>query len=203
MYGDTTRMNEASPVAPVSKKGRLRAEAGQLLLDAGAAIGRAADFFGPDTPLSILGEHFWTRVLARKSAQMFGDPEQLHTYSFTPDVARGLVALGSRKDTAGVWMLPVQPAESTRAVVARFASALGRDIPIASLPTWLVRAVGVFDPTMRELAEMTYQWKQPYTVDDAKFRSTFGFGATAWDEAVAQTMSWAVAAWGSERARAA
>lgn len=203
MYGDTTRMNETSPVSPRSKKGRLRAEAGEILLDAGAAIGRAADFFGPDTPISMLGEHFWTRVLAGKSSQLFGDPDQLHTYSFTPDVARGLVALGSREDTAGVWMLPVQPAETTRAVVGRFAAALGREIPIARFPTWLVRAIGVFDPMMRELAEMTYQWKQPYVVEDAKFRSAFGLGPTAWDDAVQETLSWALATWGGAAARAA
>lgn len=40
---------------------------------------------------------------------------------------------------------------------------------------------------MRELAEMTYQWKQPYVVDDAKFRATFGFGATPWDESIGVT----------------
>lgn len=203
MYGDTSRMNEASPVAPVSKKGRLRAEAGEVLLEAGAAIGRAADFFGPDAPLSILGEHFWSRVLAGKSAQLFGDPDQLHTYSFTPDVARGLVALGSQADARGVWMLPVQPAESTRAVVGRFAAALGRQIPITAVPTWLVRAIGLFDATMREVAEMTYQWKQPYVVDDAKFRTTFGLGPTPWDQAVAETVAWARATWGPSPRRQA
>jgi nucleoside-diphosphate-sugar epimerase len=197
MYGDTSLMSETSPVSPVSKKGRLRVDAAEILLDAGAAIGRAADFFGPETPLAVLGEHFWSRVLIGKSAQMFGSPDQVHSYSFTPDVARGLVALGSRPGTVGVWMLPVEPAETTRAVVARFAKALGRDIPLTSVPTWLVRAIGLFDPNMRELAEMTYQWKQPYVVDDAKFRAAFGFGATSWDGAVAQTLAWAHATWGA------
>jgi len=191
MYGDTSLMTEASKVAPVSKKGRLRAEAGEILLAAGAAIGRAADFFGPEAPLSVFGEHFFRRVLAGKSAQVFGDPDQLHSYSYTPDVARGLVALGSRPGTEGVWMLPVQPAEPTRALVARFASALGQGVPVSAVPTWLLRAVGLFDPTMRELAEMTYQWKQPFVLDDAKFRAAFGFGATPWDEAVAATVAWA------------
>jgi nucleoside-diphosphate-sugar epimerase len=203
MYGDTSRMSEASPVAPVSKKGRLRAEAGEVLLDAGAAIGRAADFVGPDTPRALLGEHFWSRVLRGKSAQLFGDPDQPHSYSFTPDVARALVALGSRADTQGIWMLPVHPAESTRAIVARFQAALGREIRIEAVPTWLLRAVGLFDATVREVAEMTYQWKQPYVVDDAKFRRTFPFEVTPWDDVVAETLSWACATWGAERARAA
>lgn len=194
MYGDTTLMNERTPVAPRSKKGQLRAEAGAILEDAGAAIGRAADFFGPDTPLSILGEHFFSRILAGKSAQLFGDPDELHSYSYTPDVARGLVALG-RARASGVRMLPVQPAETTRAVVARFARALDREVAIQSVPTWLVRAIGLFDPQMRELAEMTYQWKQPYVVDDTKIRTELGLAPTPWDDAMATTIAWAQAKW--------
>ncbi|MBS2014804.1 MAG: NAD(P)H-binding protein [Deltaproteobacteria bacterium] len=194
MYGDTTLLNEESKVAPVSKKGKLRAEAGEIRLAAGASIGRAADFFGPNTPLTLLGDHFWNRVLAGKSAQLFGDPQQRHAYSYTPDVAAGLVALGSRPGTEGVWMLPVQPAETTAQVVARFGAALGQRIAISPVPTWVVRAMGVFDPTMRELAEMTYQWKQPYVVDDGKFRQAFGFGPTPWDEAIETTVAWARAA---------
>jgi nucleoside-diphosphate-sugar epimerase len=199
MYGDTSRMNEASPIGPVSRKGVLRAEAGKVLLGAGAAIGRAADFFGPDTPLSILGEHFWSRVLAGESAQLFGDPDQLHTYSFTPDVAAGLVALGARRGTEGIWMLPVQPAETTRAIVERFAAAVGRPIPISTIPTWVVRALGIFDRNLRELAEMTYQWKQPYVVEDAKFRAVFGIVPTPWDAAIAETVAWAETRWAKTR----
>jgi nucleoside-diphosphate-sugar epimerase len=203
IYGDTSNMNESSTIAPVSKKGHLRAEAGKILLDAGAAIGRAADFFGPHTPLSVLGEQFWTRVLAGKSAQVFGDPDQVHSYSFTPDVAAALVALGSRPGTEGTWMLPVQPAASTRALVERVARALGHEIAISSIPTWLLRGVGVFAPMLRELAEMTYQWKQPYVVDDTKFRRAFDLTPTAWDDAIAQTVDWARATWATPRAHAA
>jgi nucleoside-diphosphate-sugar epimerase len=203
MYGDTSHMHEGSPMSPVSKKGALRVEAAKILLDAGAAIGRAADFFGPDAPLSLLGEHFFSRVLTGKSAQLFGDPDQLHTYSYTPDVARGLVALGEHAGTEGVWMLPAQPAESTRAVVGRFAAALGKEIPISTVPTWVLRTAGVFSPIMRELAEMTYQWKQPFVVDDTKFRATFGLVPTAWNEAVALTLAWAKSTWTDSRAFAA
>lgn len=196
MYGDNAWMNEASPEVPVSRKGRLRKEADTIMRDAGAAIGRAADFFGPEAPLSILGEHFWSRVMAGKSAQVFGDPDQRHTYSYTPDVARGLVALGESAGNDGVWMLPVQPAESTRAVIGRAAAELGRPIPISVVPTWLLRAVGVFSPNLREMAEMTYQWKQPYVVDDQRFRARFGLGPTEWTTAMRETVRWGAANWG-------
>jgi nucleoside-diphosphate-sugar epimerase len=208
MYGDTSLMNEASPLSPRSKKGELRVASAAIMLEADArgdlpvAIGRAADFFGPETPLSVLGEHFWSRVCAGRSAQLFGDPDQLHTYSFAPDVAAGLVTLG-RAEARGVWMLPVQPAETTRAVVARLARALGREIPIATVPRWVLRTIGVFQPMMRELAEMTYQWEQPYVVDDTKFRAAFGVRATPWHDAVEQTVAWARSTYGRDGKRVA
>src|SRR5262249_35042356 len=156
--------------------------------DVEVAIGRAADWFGPDAPLSmIFGERFYRRVLAGKPAECFGDPDLVHSYSYTPDVAAGLVALGTAhggRGERGVWMLPVNPAEPTRAVIARFARAMGVDIAVKRLPTWMLSAAGLFSPLMREVAEMTYQWQQPYSVSDAKFRAAFGFGATGWDEAV-------------------
>jgi nucleoside-diphosphate-sugar epimerase len=201
MYGDTSHMSEATVPAPVSKKGALRAKSGEYMLDADAratltvSIGRAADFFGPRAPQSIFGDRFFERVFASKSVEVFGDTSELHTYSYTADVAEGLVALGSRADAHGVWMLPVQPAESTGALIERFSRALGRPIRTMQVPTWLLRGVGIFQPVMRELAEMTYQWKQPYVVDDAKFRATFGFGATPWDEAISATATWASATW--------
>ena len=201
MYGDTSHMTEATPPAPVSKKGALRVQAAEYMLDADArgalpvAVGRAADFFGPHASLSVLGEHFWKRVANGKSAQFWGDVDQVHSYSYTPDVAAGLVALGLGRER-GVWMLPVQPAETTRAVVARFAKFLGRDIPLSRIPTWILRAAGVVWPIGREVAEMAYQWEQPFVLDDARFRQRFGFGPTVWHDAVEATARWGMGTYG-------
>ena len=197
MYGNTSLMNEQSPVGPVSKKGALRAKSADYMLEAdargavGVSIGRAADFVGPRAPQSMFGDRFFERAYADKAVEVFGDVDQLHTYSYTADVAAGLVALGSRDNARGVWMLPVQPAESTHALVDRFSRAIGRPIKTRQVPNWVFRGIGIFQPMMREIAEMTYQWKQPYVVDDAKFRRTFGFGATSWDEVVGVTATWA------------
>ena len=202
MYGDTSHMTEETPTSPVSRKGQLRVQAADYMLDADArgaarvSIGRAADFFGPEGRMSLLGDNFFQRVLRGKSAQVFGDPDLPRAYSYIPDVAAGLVALGSRADARGVWMLPIQPAETTRQLIGRFARALGRDVAVARVPTWLLRGGGLFQPVMREIAEMAYQWEQPYRVDDARFRATFGVTPTPWDEAVARTVQWARGAYG-------
>ena len=192
MYGDNSRMHEAQPTSPVSKKGELRAQAGEWLLSRAEpiAIGRAADFFGPKTPNAMFGERVFQRALAGRAVEIFGDLDQPHSYAYTPDVARALVALGSR-ETGGVWMLPVNPVETTRQLLDRYARALGVPVNTRRIPKWVLRGAGVFAKQLGETVEMIYQWEHPYVVDDAKFRATFGFGATPWDEAIRATTDWA------------
>jgi len=200
MYGeDTSRMNEDTRISPVSRKGALRAQGAEEMLAADAkgevklAIARASDYFGPGVGERAVafGERFFRRVLAGKSAECMGDPDQPHAYSYVPDVAEGLALLGSRAEARGVWMLPVLPAESTRQVVDRFGRALGRPIGVSRIPMLVLRALGVFDPVIREVPEMSYQWRQPFVVDDARFRAAFGVEATPWDDAIAATWAWA------------
>ncbi len=204
MYGDTALMNPGAAVAPRSRKGALRAQAAALMLDSGkrggrrVAIARAADFFGPGATLSaIFGERFFRRVFAGKAGESFGNPEMLHSYSYVPDVAAGLVTLGTSSSAEGIYMLPVQPAEPTRAVIERFYRVLGKNLSVARVPTWALRAMGLFDPSIRELVEMVYQWEQPFVVDDERMRIEFGLSPTPWDEAIDATVAWGRAAFSS------
>jgi nucleoside-diphosphate-sugar epimerase len=197
MYADTARLHPGSVVAPRSRKGALRAQAAERMLDAAARsgrrvmIGRAADFFGPGATLSaIFGERFFRRVLAGKAGESFGNPDMPHSYSYVPDVAAGLAALGTSTSADGIYMLPVQPAETTRAVIERVYRALGVNLGVARVPTLALRAMGLFNPTVRELVEMIYQWEQPFTVDDSRIRESLGVAPTPWDDAIAATVAW-------------
>jgi hypothetical protein len=41
------------------------------------------------------------------SAQVAGDPDQPHTYTYAPDIGRGLVILREREEALGqAWQLP-------------------------------------------------------------------------------------------------
>lgn len=201
-YGRPTGpLREDSPVAPCSKKGELRARQSEEVLAAHArghvraTIGRASDFFGPQVTLaSAFGERNWKRLLAGRSAEVLGDPDQPHSYSYSHDVAAGLLTLGARDEALGrVWHLPVAPAESTRALLDRVVAALGMGpaARISALPDWVLRGVGLVWPMAREIAEMTYQWRAPFVLDDTRFREAFGGRATPVDDAVAATVAWA------------
>jgi nucleoside-diphosphate-sugar epimerase len=191
-------MTERTPVQPCSKKGALRAKVAQQLLDAHAAgaarvaIARASDFYGPGVTLTgIFGERFHGRALQGKGAECFGPPDLLHSYSYGGDVAQGLVTLaGSDRAWGEVWHLPTAPAESTRAVAARFGRELGFELGTSQVPGLVLQLMALFSPPVKELLEMRYQWELPFVLDDAKFRAAFGAMPTSLDDGVKATAAW-------------
>jgi hypothetical protein len=142
---------------------------------------------------TYFGAAFWPRVLAGRSAQVLSNPGIVHTYHYTLDVAAGLATLGEAPDDAygQWWMLPAAPAQSSRAIIERFAAALGRPIAIERVPGFVLAAMGLFMPMMRELREMQYQFNEPFLVDDARFRARFGGTATSLDEGARAMTAWA------------
>ena len=99
MYGPTDGrpLTEDLPYAPNTRKGKVRARMSEELMEAHSsgrvqvAIGRASDYFGPRVLVSAAGEQVFGRAVEGKSAQVAGDPDQPHTYTYAPDVGRGLV----------------------------------------------------------------------------------------------------------------
>ncbi len=212
MYGRTSGpISESSPVAPCSRKGELRARLADERADAHrrgdvrVVTGRASDFFGPGVVRqTTYGDRFWRRAFAGKKVECLGDPDLPHALAYAPDVARGLVALGERDEALGqVWHLPSNPAESFRTVVGRLSGALGFPLGVTRMPRVALRAMGVFSPLIREVAEMAYQWDAPYLVDDSRFRAAFGHTPTPVDEIVGATAAWARETYGGGVARAA
>jgi nucleoside-diphosphate-sugar epimerase len=189
------RLAPDTRVAPRSRKGALRARAAEVMLAAKVpvALARASDFFGPNATNSVFGERFWPRLLSGRAVEVMGDPEQPHTYSYTPDVADGLVALGLAEDDAfgRVWHLPASPAEPTRAWVDRFARAVGVAPRMTRFSPLLLRLAGLFVPEAGELPEMMYQWQTPFVLDDSAFRARFGAAPTPVARAVTETVAWA------------
>ena len=208
MYKLDGAMSPDTEVAPVSRKGKLRAEAARVMLagDAPCAIVRAADFFGPNCTRSIFSDRFFKRMFAGKPVEIMGDPDQPHTYSYGPDVADALVTVGlsEDKDVYGrVWHVPSLPAEPTRAWINRFAAAAGVAPRFTRLSPTLLKIVGLFLPEAKELPEMMYQWRAPFVLDDSAFRRRFGAAPTPLETAVAATIAWARASYDPRDTRAA
>jgi nucleoside-diphosphate-sugar epimerase len=192
-------LSEDTPMNPCSRKGEIRARAAERLFDAHrrgdvvAAIGRASDFYGPGGTMTGLGDFFWPRALAGKTAYSPYPLDAVHTYHYVPDVAAGLAAIGCADGNAygKPWMLPCVPAGSLRELIVRLAGPLGRKLPVGQLPRWLLKTMGIFSPLFRELDEMLYQWAEPFVVDDRRFRERFQLLPTNVEQAARETVTWA------------
>jgi nucleoside-diphosphate-sugar epimerase len=199
-YGPTggRPMTEDLPLAATTVKGRTRAKMTAELLaaaDAGRvriAIGRASDFFGPGvTQGSTLGERVFGNALAGRRADFIGNPDLPHTYSYVPDIAAGLATLGTDPRATGqVWHLPGPATVTTRALLDLVADQVGHPVGVRLVPKLALRALGLVNPMMRSLAEMSYQFDQPFVLDSSKYQSVFGAAGTPLDAAVAATIAW-------------
>jgi nucleoside-diphosphate-sugar epimerase len=198
-YGPTggADLVETLPAHPSSAKAATRSAMTDELLAAHAAgqvevvIGRASDYFGPGARQSALGETVFGHALAGKRAQVMGDPDQLHSYSYTPDVAAALIALGTEPEVAGaVWHLPVAETRTTRQLIDAIYRLAGHTPRTLAAGPATLRLLGLVKPAMREYRHTLYQFTQRWVVDDGKFRRAFGDRTTPLDAALADTVEW-------------
>ena len=199
MYGPTDGrpLTEDLPHAPNTRKGRVRAMMSEELMEAHTsgkvrvAIGRASDFFGPRVLVSAAGEQVFGRAVEGKSAQVAGDPDQPHTYTYAPDIGKGLAILGDREEALGqAWHLPSPETLTTRRFVEMIFEEVGKPARIQAAPKILLRAMGLFNPGIRETNEMLYEFEEPFVVDHSKFEEAFGEQATPLRESIQRSVRW-------------
>jgi len=192
---------ESLPANPTSAKAATRAAMTTELLDAyragriEVAIGRASDFFGPGITSSALGQTVFGTAVTGRTAQVMGNPDLEHSYSYGPDVAAALVTLGTQGGATGrVWHLPVAEASTTRGIVHRVCALAGHRPRVLAAGRTTLRLLGVVNPAMREYLHTLYQFSERWVVSDAAFRAAFDTCATPLDDALAATIRWYLAA---------
>jgi nucleoside-diphosphate-sugar epimerase len=200
MYAKTSipHMTEESPLQPPSKKGEVRLQVHQMIMDAvaknriKALIARSADFYGPDTDKSVLIETGAKNLLKGKKAQVFGNPDKIHTYTFTPDAGKATALLGNTDDAYGqVWHVPTTKEKlTTKQWVQLIAEETGTAPKMQKVPTWMLRVLGLFNPLIKEFPEMLYQNEMDYVFDSSKFEKRFGMMATPPKEGVKVMMEY-------------
>lgn len=189
-------MTEDTPLRPASRKGEVRARIATMLLDAmrsgnaQAMIVRAADFYGPGAVQSFPHATVFARLRSGKSPQWIGDPAAVHTFTYTPDAGRALALLGRAPQAFGqTWHVPTTKEPWTGADFVRCAcETAGRPFRLQVAPRWLLKAMGLFVPVLRENDEMMYQFEHDYRFESTKFETAFGVQATPYREGIARTL---------------
>lgn len=179
-------MTEDSPIQPPSKKGEVRKQLHEMIMNEveknnlTALIARSADFYGPENKNSVLTIMVASNLLKKKKAQVFGNVNKVHTYTYTPDAAKGTALLGNTNDAYNqVWHIPTTKEKLTNLQwIQLVASELKTEPKIQKIPVWMLNLLGIFSPIMKEFPEMLYQYDQDYIFDSTKFEKRFSIKAT-------------------------
>lgn len=185
-YGPVTvRMTEDLPLAATGTKGRVRA---QMWRDALAAHeagrvrvteARGSDYIGPDAE-SHLGPRIMPKLLAGKKVSVLGSLDKAHTWTYTEDMAATLVAIGSDERAWGrAWHVPSALTCTQREALTRIADYAGAPSPrLGTVAPWMIRALGVVVPVMRELPEVAYQVEETFVLDSSAAQDELGLRPT-------------------------
>jgi nucleoside-diphosphate-sugar epimerase len=181
-YGmpQTTPVTESHPREPNTFKGRMRKEQEDLLLAAHAggkiqgAILRLPDFYGPGVEKSFLDSLFKAAALGG-TANMLGPIDTPHEFVFVPDVGPVVVALAEKPEAYGRWWHFAGPGAITqRECIEKVFQMAGCKPRFRVAGKTMLRLIGLFNPLMRELAEMHYLLTNPVLMDDTALRGLLG-----------------------------
>ncbi len=194
MYDKTAipHMTENSPIHASSRKGQVRQQLHEMIMkevennSLTALIARSADFYGPDNKNSAFNMMIVDNLMKGKKAQVFGNINKIHTYTYTPDAAKATALLGNTPEAYNqVWHLPTTSEKLTNLQWVRLvADELNTESKIQTVPVWLMKVLGLFIPIMKEFPEMVYQYDQDYVFDSSKFDQQFGMKTTTPEEGV-------------------
>ncbi len=188
-------MTESTPYNPSSKKGEVRAKIATQLMDEtkkgnlNALIARAADFYGPATPLSMLTAMVFENLAKGKTAQYLIRDDVKHSFTYTPDLGKALADLSSDTNAWNqIWHLPTSnPAPTGRELIEMAAAEYGIKPKTMIFGKTMNRILGIFIPVLREMQEMLYQYEVNYHFDSTKFEKQFGWKPTSYTEGIKQT----------------
>lgn len=189
-------MTEDTPMNPSSRKGEVRKQIAEMIMNAvrtgdlHAIIARAADFYGPDTPLSFITVMVFDNLRKGRKAQWLINDSVRHSLTYTPDAGRATAVLGNTESAYDrVWHLPTDRNVLTgRQFIETAAAEFGAGPRYTVLPRWMVQLAGLFNGIVRESVEMLYQNDSDYLFDSGKFEKAFDFRATPYRQGIRETV---------------
>jgi nucleoside-diphosphate-sugar epimerase len=187
------RMDEETPHNPVSKKGKVRAEIVNMIMDKiargelNALIARAADFYGPGIKnVSMLTETVFNPLHNNKKANWMCSLKYKHSFTYVPDAGVATAMLGNTEDAyKQTWHLPTAKDPFTgKEWIDTIAKKMGKIPKIQLVSPFQAGIIGIFSPIMKELKEMMYQYDCDYVFDSSKFEKRFGFTPTPYSDGI-------------------
>jgi len=179
-FAQTPLVREDHPRNPHTFKGQMRKQQEDILLSANATgrirgtILRLPDFYGPKVTRSYLASLFQAAAHS-KTAQLIGPLNTPHEYVYIPDAARILFRLMHEEAAYGrAWHLAGAGRITVSELIKLVEPITGRPLRKLVAGKRFLRLLGLFDPFLREVAEMHYLQTQPLFLDDTALAELLG-----------------------------
>lgn len=195
-YGTTIGMdmNEDQPFQADTPKGKIRVEVEQLFADAAndgvrTIVLRGGDFFGGkrlETWLDLM-------ILKDMKKEKFvwpGPYDLPHAFAYLPDFAETFVRVANNRPALPAFSaLNFEGHTLTGNQMKQAAEDVtGKTMKSAGVPWVLLRLVGLFDPVLRAVVEMSYLWRVPHSLDGNKLAALVDVPHTQISDALRQTI---------------
>jgi nucleoside-diphosphate-sugar epimerase len=184
-------MTEDTPYHPNSKKGQIRANIANMLMDevkAGnirATIARAPDFYGTDSLNSFVDMMVISNYAKNKTAQWIGNPNKKHNFILIEDAGKALYLLGQNPDSDNqVWHLPTAPAITGKQFIEIAAQVYKVKPKYMSIKRAMLWIFGLFNKLVMSGVEMYYQYNHDYIFDSSKFEKAFNFKPSSYEDGI-------------------
>ncbi len=188
-------IHEDLPHLATTKKGIIRAEIINNFniseVNNRVAIVKSSDFIGPHIEKGVFGIDFLKNIYNHKIIYLPGDTTLPHHFTFIEDFAKAMALVAFEpKAFNEIWHVPNSPAISQNEWLEIFKQETGLKIKFRAIPKFMIKLVGLFNPFVKELAELSYQFNYPYLIGSHKFINYFGDIATSPTEIVKKTIQW-------------
>jgi nucleoside-diphosphate-sugar epimerase len=187
-------LDESTPMNPTSRKGRMRVEMEQRMLEASdrgmrAIILRAGDFFGR-------GRGSWFDLVVAKDINNGritypGPLDLVHAWCYLPDFIECLLRLAEKRVSFGPFETFGFPGHAVtgREFTTAIAKAAQRPLQVKQINWWMIHTLGRLTKMGRELSEIGYLWQVPHRISGAKLEAAIGkIPHTPLELAVAQSL---------------
>lgn len=184
-------VNEDHPRRGGNRMIRMRREAEDILLQAGAAVVQLPDFFGPEVHTSTFQRPL-EEAVAGNPMSWIGSPEVPREYAFVPDAMHLVADLAEQEEAYGRQLVVPGSGPITGRQLAELAGeALGREVRLRAAPLWLLRLLSLVSRDLRAFLPMLPHYVRPISFDAGRLRGLLGeVGTTPYREAVAATLRW-------------
>jgi len=185
-------LTEATPIAPASPLGRVRADllAARAAHPARTASVVASDLVGPTAQpaTSVILSTVLRPAAAGRRAMVLGDPDAPHAVTYLPDLTRAMTAavpLATASDT--MLIAPTPAARSQRDMAGDAAAAAGREpAGVFGIPNALLAVGAPFSVPTRELFRQRYLWSAPSRLRPGRLTAELGLEPTPWEDVLAE-----------------